>query len=62
VLGNLSATWLPNEHVSVSGYVRNVANRRYFTKITLDSSLPVYQYQPQLNDPRTFGVVLSVNF
>jgi iron complex outermembrane receptor protein len=62
VIGNLFATWMPNERVSISAYVRNLANLQYSTLITLDTSSGSPAYQPQLNDPRTFGVVLNVNF
>jgi len=58
VLGNLNATWAATRHISVTGYVRNVADHRYITKTTYSSGV----YQPVLNDPRTYGAVLNVTF
>jgi iron complex outermembrane receptor protein len=58
VLGNLNATWKATRTISLTGYVRNVANRRYITKTIYGSGV----YQPFLNDPRTYGAVLTVNF
>lgn len=58
VLGNVTATWIANEHISVSGYVRNVTDHRYFTKVTFDNNL----FQQTYNNPRTYGVVVNVGF
>ncbi|WP_244410713.1 TonB-dependent receptor [Nitrospirillum viridazoti] len=58
VLGNLNATWAATENISLTGYVRNVGDHRYITKTIYSSGV----YQPYLNDPRTYGAVLSVNF
>jgi iron complex outermembrane receptor protein len=60
VLANLSATLAPMENVSLTAYVRNVANRRYITKTLFSRDFGVYQ--PYVNDPRTYGAVLTVNF
>jgi iron complex outermembrane receptor protein len=58
VLGNLNATWAATRNISLTGYVRNVADHQYITKTTYSSGA----YQPVLNDPRTYGAVLSVKF
>lgn len=55
---NLNATWKPTENISLTGYVRNLGNHRYITKTIFGSGV----YQPYLNDPRTYGVVMSVKF
>lgn len=65
-LGNLSAVWRANENFSLTAYVRNVTNHQFFKKVTLDK-IPgppptIYTYQQQFNDPRTFGVVLNIDF
>jgi iron complex outermembrane receptor protein len=63
VVGNVSATWTANKNLSVTGYVRNVADLQYFRKNTISvSPLGGYVYQQTYNDPRTFGVVLNVGF
>ena len=63
VLGNVSATWIANDNVSVTGYVRNVTDHRYLTKKGVEEAGPgAYQYSPTLNDPRTYGVVVNVGF
>lgn len=62
VLGNVSATWAANKHLTVGGYVRNVTDHRYFTKVSVDTSANGYMFQQTLNDPRTYGVVLNVSF
>jgi iron complex outermembrane receptor protein len=59
-LGNLSATWAPADFVSLTAYVRNVGNHRYITKTLFSRDFGVYQ--PYVNDPRTYGAVLTVNF
>jgi len=56
VLGNLNATWAATTNISLTGYVRNVADHQYITKTTYGSGV----YQPVLNDPRTYGAVLNV--
>jgi outer membrane receptor for ferrienterochelin and colicin len=58
VLGNLNATWAATKNISLTGYVRNVADHQYITKTTYGSGV----YQPVLNDPRTYGAMLNVNF
>ena len=58
VLGNLNATWAATRHISLTGYVRNVADHQYIAKTTYAAGV----YQPVLNDPRTYGAVLNVIF
>jgi iron complex outermembrane receptor protein len=61
-IGNLGATWA-RKSLSVSGYVRNVTNNQYVTRVQLESSPPLAPlFQQTLNAPRTYGVVLNVSF
>lgn len=60
VIANLNATWAATENISLTAYVRNVANHRYITKTIYGNGAPLYQ--PYLNDPRTYGAVLTVTF
>jgi iron complex outermembrane receptor protein len=62
LLGNVSATWMANKNLSVTGYVRNVADHQYFQKNTISVGTTGYLYQQTYNDPRTYGVVLNVGF
>jgi iron complex outermembrane receptor protein len=60
--GNLSSSWLSSDAVySVTGYVRNVTNNRYKTFVQLVSQQPLIATGMQ-NDPRTFGIVLTVRY
>jgi iron complex outermembrane receptor protein len=69
-IGNLSATLaFPKTGLSVTGYVRNVGNKRYksflipntlkdpFTGATIG-----HNYSTILSDPRTYGIIASVKF
>ena len=61
-IGNLGATWA-RKSLSVSGYVRNVTNNQYLTRVQLESSPPLAPlFQQTLNAPRTYGVVANVSF
>jgi len=61
-LGNLSLTWTaPNGRLSVTGYVRNVTDKRYKTYINLQSVVPLQATGTQ-SDPRTFGGVMTLRF
>ena len=65
VLGNLSATWTANKHLAVTGYVRNVTDHQYFTRINVGAAAAPatgFVYVHNLNDPRTYGLVLNVSF
>jgi outer membrane receptor protein involved in Fe transport len=70
VVGNLNTTWSASGgRVSVTGYVRNVGDNRYFTNRTITTSgnfgaLPRNQwtFDNTQYDPRTYGVVLNVRF
>lgn len=59
-LGNLSAAWAPADFLSLTAYVRNVGDHCYITKTLFSRDFGVYQ--PYVNDPRTYGAVLTVNF
>ncbi|SFJ31829.1 Outer membrane receptor proteins, mostly Fe transport [Caulobacter sp. UNC279MFTsu5.1] len=60
--GNLNLTWASaNDRLSVTGYVRNVTDKRYKTYVNLQSISPL-QASATLSDPRTFGVVLTGKF
>lgn len=60
--GNLNITWTsPEDRFSVTGYVRNVTDKRYKTYVNLQSITPL-QASATLSDPRTFGVVLTGKF
>jgi iron complex outermembrane receptor protein len=63
-IANVSATWLsPNDRFSVTAYVRNVADSRYATAVTITAS-PVAptSYTGTESDPRTYGAVLTAKF
>ncbi|MDR3473050.1 MAG: TonB-dependent receptor [Devosia sp.] len=60
-LGNLYATWRTGGPVTVSVYIRNVADTFYKTKVIPGGdTVPVNQVE--LGAPRTFGVVLNAKF
>jgi iron complex outermembrane receptor protein len=64
VIGDLSATWAsPRDHYTLTGYVRNVGDNRYFTSVTATSP-PVSPetYSQGQYDPRTYGFIGAVNF
>ncbi|WP_322964535.1 TonB-dependent receptor [Sphingomonas fuzhouensis] len=58
VLSNLNVTWAVTRSISLTAYIRNVTDHRYITKTIYGSGV----YQPSINDPRTFGGLLTVNF
>ncbi|EIZ79798.1 putative outer membrane salicin receptor [Novosphingobium sp. Rr 2-17] len=65
-VGDLNATLLLNSNLSITGYVRNVTNNRF---IPDDWSLAGVAEGPivsssryNLNDPRTFGVILNIRY
>jgi iron complex outermembrane receptor protein len=67
-LGDLEATWTSaNGKYSITAYARNIGNTIYKTDVTL-SALGVgndaapYEGGLYLNDPRTYGVVLSAKY
>jgi len=61
-IGDLGATWA-RKSLSLSGYVRNVTNNQYITRVQLESSPPsAASFQQSLNAPRTYGVVVNVSF
>lgn len=71
VIGNLSATWSsPEKRLSVTGYVRNIGDNRYFTTMSVDladvvgNTLPrdQWQFTQSLYDPRTYGALVRVKF
>ncbi len=69
VLGNLSATWaMAQGRYSITGYVRNVADSRerlgsiLKETSTTSTTLSSDTVTPSLEDPRTFGVILSARF
>jgi hypothetical protein len=49
----------PDEHYSVSTYVRNVSDNRYITSKVLATETPPFLFTPTQYDPRTFGVILN---
>jgi iron complex outermembrane receptor protein len=64
VIGDLSATWTsPRTRYTLTGYVRNVGDNRYFTSVTATSP-PVTPetYTQAQYDPRTYGFIAAVNF
>jgi iron complex outermembrane receptor protein len=68
-IGNLSATLaFPKTGLSVTGYVRNVADTRYKSFLipnTLEDpfgNVIGHNYNTTLSDPRTYGIVASVKF
>lgn len=61
-IGDLSATWASaNSHFSVTGYVRNIDDNEYksyaFIQTTTSTAVLSTPY-----DPRTYGVIMSVQF
>lgn len=59
-VGDLSATWAPaTKLISVTGYVRNVDDNQYKTTANIQqgSGIAATPY-----DPRTYGVLLNVDF
>lgn len=62
VIGDLYGTWnSAGRKFAVTGYVRNVGDKRYLTSVILQSVNPLSVTGLQ-SDPRTYGVVLSANF
>lgn len=62
VLGNLNLTWASaDSRFSITGYVRNITDKRYKSYVNLQSISPL-QATGTLSDPRTFGGVLTVKF
>ena len=60
-LGNLYATWRTGGPVTVSAYIRNVADTLYKIKVTPGGdTVPLNQVA--LGAPRTFGLVLNAKF
>ncbi|HEU4960716.1 MAG TPA: TonB-dependent receptor [Sphingomonas sp.] len=60
--GNLNLTFTTaDKKYSLTGYVRNVTDKRYKTYVNLQSITPL-QVTGLLSDPRTFGVVLTAKF
>ena len=71
VIGNLSATWTsPNESYTLTGYVRNVADNQYRTRVTIlvnetppgSGNFSTDGGSLTENDPRTYGVVFGMKF
>jgi iron complex outermembrane receptor protein len=61
-LFNIGATWTSaNQMYSVTGYVRNAFDKEYKANILLDN-MGVSTILVTPGDPRTFGVMMSVNF
>jgi iron complex outermembrane receptor protein len=67
VVANVSATWTLRPKLSLTGYVRNVADNRYKNSVAIvqdpntkapGSAIPA----GGLSDPRTYGVVVNVGF
>lgn len=72
IVGNLNASWLsPDKRLAITGYVRNIADNRYYTAMSVLAAnaatgavLPrsQWRFQPEVSDPRTYGVAVSVNY
>ncbi len=64
VIGDASATWASSHDTYfVTGYVRNLGNNRYLAPVvaSLGFTAPLVFTQSQY-DPRTYGLVIGVNF
>lgn len=62
-IGNLSAGWTSSGgRYSLTGYVRNVADKRYRIVNTLQTISPTLNGTVELSAPRTWGVILRVDF
>lgn len=63
-IANLNATWTSSDRrFSLSAYVRNVTDKRYFLEASIESSPgSIAGGSLQLYAPRTFGAIASVNF
>lgn len=53
---------LDGDKITISGYVRNVFDKRYATDIEIQSVSPAFNATASLSDPRTFGVIASFKF
>jgi outer membrane receptor protein involved in Fe transport len=60
VTGNVTVTWNPKSQLSVSAYVRNIADERYKTSI-VPNTTNTQTSAATLYDPRTIGVVVSAH-
>lgn len=62
-IANLTATLnLDMGRIAVSGYVRNLFNKRYASDIEIQSVSPAFNATAILSDPRTIGLVASYRF
>ncbi|EIZ78832.1 Outer membrane salicin receptor, partial [Novosphingobium sp. Rr 2-17] len=70
-IGNVNATWTSaDDRFSVTGYVRNITDNRYFVARTITTTgfsgpVPSDQWTfatQALSDPRTYGFVVGVRF
>lgn len=64
VVANLSATWTILPKISLTGYVRNVADNRYKNSAAIVQD-PATAADPPgggLSDPRTYGAIVNVGF
>ena len=59
-IGNVYVTWGGPQWLSVSGYVRNVTDEEYTTRV--DPAGTGTQLNAELGAPRTVGVVVSASF
>ena len=61
-MGNLNLTLTSaDDRFSLTGYIRNVTDRRFKTYVNLQSITPL-QATANQSDPRTFGAVLTAHF
>jgi iron complex outermembrane receptor protein len=67
-LADLNATLQIGEHISITGYVRNLTNERYLpdnwnvANVIPGNPPVVIVSQNSLSDPRTFGAILNFKF
>lgn len=62
VLGNADVTWTSADNrFSITGYVRNITDKRYKTYMNLQTVTP-FQATGTQSDPRAFGVVVTARY
>jgi outer membrane receptor protein involved in Fe transport len=61
-VANVRATWTIHPKLTVTGYVRNIADNRYKNSATIISDPATTAPSGGLADPRTFGVIVNAGF